>query len=120
MQALQRFKSTAFDGGAIEGVPARLGIAVESQACAAEDASRFARLEAACVDELGRGVFEAVYEYLQGERGADFDEDMRAQLLHLMGGDESKLRFWCLVDQLIYHEEVAGGKNALAPSQPGI
>ena len=78
-----------------------------------EVASYARQLRAACVAELGEKTFSSVYDYLRRkERNACAEDDhqrMRADLLQILG--ESKLRYWPLVDKLIFCEGVE--KDAL-------
>ena len=58
--------------------------------------------------QLGAEVFAAVYQYLRSKSAdfyaADYDIQMRNDLLRICG--EGRLRFWPLVDQLIFCEDV--------------
>lgn len=53
-------------------------------------------------------LFHCVYNYLKSKQAdlyaADYDSSMRDELLKLMG--PIKLRFWPLVDQLLFCEEI--------------
>ena len=61
--------------------------------------------------QLGPQVFGEVYSYLKSRAAdayaMDYDARMRDDLQRLMGA--SKLRFWPLVDQLIFCEECGPG-----------
>ena len=60
--------------------------------------------------QLGERIFEQAYRYLKahssdGFYAADYDDRIKQELQAIMG---DKLRFWPLVDQLIFCEEVEG------------
>lgn len=62
-----------------------------------------------CEQELGADLFAQVYALLRSRQegqlfAADYDAQMRDELRMLMG--TAKLRFWPLVDQLIFCEDV--------------
>ena len=69
---------------------------------------RAAVLRRECESQLGADVFGAVYAYLKSKAAdayaTDYDTRMRDDLLGLMG--PAMLRFWPLVDQLIFCEDV--------------
>ena len=69
---------------------------------------RSEQLRQACARQLGAEVFAAVYQYLRSKSAdfyaADYDIQMRNDLLRICG--EGRLRFWPLVDQLIFCEDV--------------
>ena len=69
---------------------------------------RSEQLRQACTRQLGAEVFAAVYQYLRSKSAdfyaADYDIQMRNDLLRICG--EGRLRFWPLVDQLIFCEDV--------------
>ena len=73
---------------------------------------RAAVLRRECESQLGADVFGAVYAYLKSKAAdayaMDYDTRMRDDLLGLMG--PARLRFWPLVDQLIFCEECGNGK----------
>jgi hypothetical protein len=73
---------------------------------------RVGALRRAAVEELGAPTFDAVYRYLREQQlsadadgDGEHDEAMRGDLMRIMG--ESKLRFWPLVDQLVFLEEMS-------------
>ena len=69
---------------------------------------RSEQLRQACARQLGADIFAAVYKYLRSKSAdfyaADYDIQMRNDLLRICG--EGRLRFWPLVDQLIFCEDV--------------
>ena len=71
---------------------------------------RAARLQ--CRHELGQATFDEVYAYLRNCAADDSesDEQMRTDLLRIMG--ESKLRWWPLVDQLLFLDDVGADGEA--------
>lgn len=76
--------------------------------------NRSAALREMCIRELGQGIFDAVHSYLRvsAYSDGDNDEQMRDDLADIMG--ESKLRWWPLVDQIVFLEEC--GEEAEAPA----
>ncbi|KAL1510705.1 hypothetical protein AB1Y20_006999 [Prymnesium parvum] len=63
-------------------------------------------LRAECVKEIGEDLFVQVYEYLKvyGSDNTDFDEQMRRDLVSILG--ESKLKYWPLIDMYILSEDL--------------
>ena len=97
-------------GGLVPAVSAAGGRLLEAEGEEEEDVpvalgGRAAALRQMCVDELGASTFERVYSYLRDAKDDADDEGMRADLMRLMG--ESKLRFWPLVDQLVFIEDTS-------------
>ena len=71
---------------------------------------RAARLRKLCEDELGTELFEKVYGFLK-RRSNEFwmaDDEREAEMQNALQGimGQEMLRFWPLVDQLIFCEEV--------------
>ena len=89
-----------------EGARHRIGLEVHTHG------GRAAVLRRECESQLGADVFGAVYAYLKSKAAdayaMDYDTRMRDDLLGLMG--PAMLRFWPLVDQLIFCEECGNGK----------
>ena len=60
-------------------------------------------------------TFDSVYAYLRAAQADSIDDDsgderMRGDLLRMMG--ESKLRYWPLVDQLVFLEDMDAEQRA--------
>merc|ERR1740139_900242 len=91
---------------ASEGTRHRIGLEAHAHG------GRAAILRSECETQLGAEVFHEVYAYLKSKAAdayaMDYDSRMRDDLLGLMG--PAMLRFWPLVDQLIFCEECGNGE----------
>ena len=105
---LEEYTMVEPDGAEAAGEGARHRIGLEAHT----HGGRAAVLRRECETQLGADVFGEVYAYLKSKAAdayaMDYDTRMRDDLLGLMG--PAMLRFWPLVDQLIFCEECGNGK----------
>ena len=105
---LEEYTMVEPDGAEAAGEGARHRIGLEAHT----HGGRAAILRRECETQLGPAVFSEVYAYLKSKAAdayaMDYDTRMRDDLLGLMG--PAMLRFWPLVDQLIFCEECGNGE----------